>query len=60
MADRVCARTHSGPIDDDWRGLPGSWQRSSCSLGATYAFDRRATLGLRFTSTKNLDDGVRF
>lgn len=30
------------------------------SLGATYAFDRRATLGIRFTSTKNLDDGVRF
>ena len=24
------------------------------------AFDRRATLGLRFTSTRNLDDGVRF
>ncbi len=30
------------------------------SIGATYAFDRRATLGMRFTSTKNLDDGVRF
>lgn len=30
------------------------------SVGAQYAFDQRATLGLRFTSTRNLDDGVRF
>jgi hypothetical protein len=30
------------------------------SLGAQYAFDTKASLGLRFTSTRNLDDGVRF
>lgn len=30
------------------------------SLGAQYAYDAKATLGLRFTSTRNLDDGVRF
>jgi hypothetical protein len=30
------------------------------SLGGSYAVDRHATLGLRFTSTRNLDDGVRF
>lgn len=30
------------------------------SIGAQYAFDTKATLGLRFTSTRNLDDGVRF
>lgn len=30
------------------------------SVGAQYAFDHKATLGLRFTSTRNLDDGVRF
>lgn len=30
------------------------------SLGGQVAFDHKATLGLRFTSTRNLDDGVRF
>lgn len=30
------------------------------SLGGQYAFDTRATVGLRYTSTRNLDDGVRF
>lgn len=30
------------------------------SLGGQYAFDTKASLGLRFTSTRNLDDGVRF
>ena len=30
------------------------------SLGGAYAFDRRSTIGLRFTSTRNLDDGRRF
>jgi hypothetical protein len=30
------------------------------SLGGQYAFDTRTTLGMRFTSTRNLDDGVRF
>ncbi|WP_324156708.1 putative porin [Ideonella sp.] len=30
------------------------------SLGGQVAFDHKATLGLRYTSTRNLDDGVRF
>jgi hypothetical protein len=30
------------------------------SLGGVYAFDRNATVGLRWTSTRNLDDGRRF
>ena len=29
------------------------------SLGGSYAFDRRTSLGLRITSTRNLDDGYR-
>lgn len=29
------------------------------SLGGSYAFDRRASVGLRWTTTRNLDDGVR-
>lgn len=29
-------------------------------VGASFAFDRRAVLGLRWTSTQNLDDGRRF
>jgi hypothetical protein len=29
------------------------------SIGGSYAFDRRASLGLRWTTTRNLDDGVR-
>lgn len=28
-------------------------------IGGQYAFDRRSTLGLRLTSSRNLDDGVR-
>lgn len=30
------------------------------SLGATYAIDRNTTIGARWTSTRNLDDGQRF
>jgi hypothetical protein len=30
------------------------------SLGGNYAFDRNTSVGLRWTSTKNLDDGRRF
>jgi hypothetical protein len=30
------------------------------SVGGAYAFDRRATVGLRWTSTRNIDDGKRF
>lgn len=29
------------------------------SLGGSYAFDRRASVGLRYTTTRNLDDHVR-
>jgi hypothetical protein len=29
------------------------------SVGGSYTFDRRSTLGLRWTTTRNLDDGVR-
>ena len=29
------------------------------SLGGSYTFDRRSSLGLRWTTTRNLDDGVR-
>ena len=29
------------------------------SLGGSYTFDRRASLGLRWTTTRNLDDNVR-
>ena len=29
------------------------------SLGGSYAFDRRSTVGVRWTSTRNLDDGHR-
>ena len=30
------------------------------SLGGNYTFDRHATIGVRWTSTRNLDDGRRF
>ena len=30
------------------------------SLGGSYAFDKRSTIGLRWTSTRSLDDGRRF
>ena len=30
------------------------------SLGGQYAFDTKASLAMRFTSTRNHDDGVRF
>jgi len=30
------------------------------SLGGSYAFDRHATIGMRWTSTRNLDDGRRY
>jgi len=29
------------------------------SLGGSYTFDRRASVGLRWTTTRNLDDGIR-
>jgi hypothetical protein len=47
-----------GLTDTSWHG--GGTNYQGFSLGAQYAFDRRATLGARFISTRNLDDGVRY
>lgn len=47
-----------GYTDSAWH-LGGTNHRGF-SLGGQYAFDPRATLGLRLTSTRNLDDGVRY
>lgn len=44
--------------DTGWHG--GGTNYKGFSVGGQYAFDRRSTLGLRLTSTRNLDDGVRF
>ena len=44
--------------DTSWHG--GGTNYKGFSVGGQYAFDRRSTLGLRLTSTRNLDDGVRF
>lgn len=44
--------------DTTWHG--GGTNYKGFSVGGQYAFDKKATLGLRFTSTRNLDDGVRF
>lgn len=44
--------------DTTWHA--GGTNYKGFSVGGQYAFDKRATVGLRFTSTRNLDDGVRF
>jgi hypothetical protein len=44
--------------DTTWH--QGGTNYKGFSLGGQYAFDRKATVGLRYTSTKNLDDHVRF
>jgi hypothetical protein len=41
--------------DTSWNG--GGTNYSGWSLGARYAFDRNAYVGLRWTSTRNLSDG---
>jgi hypothetical protein len=46
-----------GFTDTTWN-LGGTNYRG-WSLGGQYALDRRAALGLRLTSTRNLDDGYR-
>ncbi len=46
-----------GLTDTTWH--LGGTSYKGYSLGATYAFERNTTLGLRWTSTRNLDDGVR-
>lgn len=45
-----------GLTDTTWHGGGTGYQ--GWSLGARYAFDRRTHLGLRWTSTRNLDDKV--
>ena len=46
-----------GFTDTTWH--TGGTSYKGWQLGGSYAFDRRTTLGLRLTSTRNLDDGVR-
>jgi Putative porin len=45
-----------GLTDTTWHGGGTGYQ--GWSLGARYAFDRRTHLGMRWTSTRNLDDRV--
>jgi hypothetical protein len=47
-----------GFTDTTWN--LGGTNYKGWSLGGHYAFDRRTSLGLRLTSTRNLDDGYRF
>ncbi len=44
--------------DASWHG--GGTNYKGFGVGADYAFDHHATLGLRYYSTRELDDGVRF
>jgi hypothetical protein len=46
-----------GFTDTTWH--LGGTNYEGWQLGGQYAFDRRTSLGLRVTSTRNLDDGVR-
>jgi hypothetical protein len=46
-----------GFTDTSWH--LGGTNYKGWQLGGSYAFDRRSTIGLRLTSTRNLDDGVR-
>ena len=46
-----------GLTDTTWN--LGGTNYKGYGLGATYAFDRNSTIGLRWTSTQNLDDGKR-
>jgi hypothetical protein len=41
--------------DTTWHG--GGTSYRGWSLGGNYGFDRNTSLGLRWTSTRNLDDG---
>lgn len=47
-----------GFTDTTWH--LGGTNYKGWSLGGNYALDKRFALGLRWTSTRNLDDGVRF
>lgn len=44
--------------DASWHG--GGTNYKGFGVGGEYAVDSNATLGLRFTSTRGLDDGVRY
>lgn len=46
-----------GFTDTTWH--LGGTNYKGWQIGGNYAFDRRTTLGLRLTSSRNLDDGVR-
>ncbi|MFY8116583.1 MAG: putative porin [Roseateles sp.] len=46
-----------GFTDTTWH--LGGTNYKGWQIGGSYAFDRRASLGLRLTSSRNLDDGVR-
>lgn len=47
-----------GFTDTTWH--LGGTNYKGWALGGSYALDRRFSLGARWTSTRNLDDGVRF
>jgi hypothetical protein len=47
-----------GFTDTTWH--LGGTNHAGWQLAGQWAFERRSTVGLRLTSTKNLDDGVRF
>jgi hypothetical protein len=47
-----------GLTDTTWN--LGGTNYKGYGLGGAYAFDRNSTIGLRWTSTRNLDDGRRF
>ncbi|QPF73064.1 outer membrane receptor for ferric coprogen and ferric-rhodotorulic acid [Roseateles sp. DAIF2] len=47
-----------GFTDTTWH--LGGTNYKGWSLGGSYALDKRFALGLRWTSTRNLDDGLRF
>jgi hypothetical protein len=44
--------------DSSWHG--GGTNYKGFGVGAEYAYDHHATLGLRYFSTRELDDGVRY
>ena len=46
-----------GLTDTTWH--LGGTNYAGFSFGSSYAFDRNSTVGLRWTSTRNLDDGKR-
>nr|WP_316639759.1 putative porin [uncultured Roseateles sp.] len=47
-----------GLTDTTWHG--GGTNYKGWSIGGSYFLDRNTSIGLRWTSTRNLDDGYRF